>query len=355
MTVRPKTSPRSGPRLGGMALAVVLASSAAAQVERYRLTVDNTWSTATHPGLLPSLAHFSWLAGGTHDATVTFWRDGSLASPGIVQMAETGATFALEAEVAAAILAGSADNVLAWHHWFCPTATTIAQCGPMVVEFDVDAAFPLVSLATMLGPSPDWFVGVDSLPLRDGNGWLDQISVDVRPYDGGTRSANVFALGGSLTLPPDPVAQITAASGQLIGPASLGTFLFQRVAAIASTAVRNGSGINPVEFSAASQPVLGASWSSSIAVTPAVGSTTLWTAVGLGFASDPGSPLFGFELFVVPPLIPILGNGSHAFPIPASPTLAGFPLFAQGVRAEQFGNGQVVFVLTNALDLVLGY
>lgn len=337
------------------AMAAALAADSPGQVERYRLTVENTWSTVTHPGLFPPQAHFSWLAGGTHDATVDFWSEGALASLGMVQMAENGGTFLLEAEVMTAIGNGSAYNVLAWHHWFCPSGTTSSQCGVTEVEFDVHAAWPLVTLATMLGPSPDWFVAVDSLPLHDGNGWLDQVIVDLRPYDGGTRSANVFALGGPYTLPPAPISRITAASGQLIGPGSLGSFRFERVNALASVTARNGAGTNPVDFGSTTLPVLGTAWTSAVAVTPTIGTTTLWTAVGLSFAADPGTPLLGHELLVQPPVIPVLGLGAHQFAIPSSPTLAGFPLFAQGVRAEQLAGGQVAFVLTNALDLVLGY
>jgi hypothetical protein len=202
-----------------------------AETASYRLTVDNTWSEATHPGAFPSNAHFSWLGGATHAAGVSFWSEGALASPGIVEMAETGATFLLEGEVQSAITAGTADGVLSWHHGFCPGGTTHASCGPLVVEFEVDESFPRVTLATMLGPTPDWFVGGSGLVLHDGSDWVDTVIADQRPFDGGTRDQNVFLLGGPLTSPPEVVSLITPASGQLIGPDSLGTFRFQRIGA----------------------------------------------------------------------------------------------------------------------------
>lgn len=195
----------------------------------YRLTVDNTWSETSHPGAFPGGAHFSWFGGGTHSDATVFWAEGALASPGIVQMAETGFTTILTNEVQAAISAGTAGAVLSWQHWFCPSATTSGSCGPLVVEFEVDDAFPLVTLASMIGPTPDWFVGVSGLPLHDGTAWIEQVTVDVRPYDGGTRAQNSFALFGPLTTPPDSITLITSASGQLIGPDSLGTFTFERV------------------------------------------------------------------------------------------------------------------------------
>jgi hypothetical protein len=206
-----------------------IAAPGFAEIASYRLTVDNTWSESTHPGAFPGNAHFSWLGGASHSAAIGFWSPGALASTGIVEMAETGATFLLVAEVEAAIAAGTASGVLSWQHWFCPDGTTHPSCGPLVVEFDVDDAFPLVRLATMLGPSPDWFVGVSGLELHDGTDWVDSVIVDLRPYDGGTQEQNLFELGGPQTAPPEVVSLITAASDQRIGPGSLGTFRFQRI------------------------------------------------------------------------------------------------------------------------------
>ncbi|MEM7168112.1 MAG: spondin domain-containing protein [Planctomycetota bacterium] len=200
-----------------------------AETVTYRLTVDNTWSEATHPGQFPNNGHFSWFAGGSHSAAISFWNPGTLASPAITQMAEFGFTSLLVADVNSAIASGTAGTVLDWPYWFCPSGTASGSCGPLVVQFDIDSAFPLVTLVSMLGPTPDWFVGVSGLPLHDGNDWIDSVVVDLYPYDNGTRDQNLFLLGGPLTTPPQPISRITAASGQLIGPASLGTLHFERL------------------------------------------------------------------------------------------------------------------------------
>ena len=158
---------------------------------------------------------------------VRFWEEGQLASPGVKRMAEDGTTFILRDEVASQVVAGQAGSVLSWQHWFCPDQTTNARCGPTTVEFDIDVAHPLVTLATMLGPSPDWFVGVSGLSLRDQDeNWIPQVVVDLRPYDAGTRSANRWELFGPLEAPPLPIHLITTEGGQLVGPDSLGTMTF---------------------------------------------------------------------------------------------------------------------------------
>lgn len=158
---------------------------------RYRLTIVNTWSERTHPGLVSALAHFSWLAGATHDSGFTLWSLGALASPGVVQMAETGVTDLLVDEVTAAIDAGHVGAALSWQHWSCPLATATTECGATSVEFEVALAHPRVSLASMLGPSPDLFIGVSSLPLLEDDQWIEHLELELFPYDGGTRSDHV--------------------------------------------------------------------------------------------------------------------------------------------------------------------
>ncbi len=56
--------------------------------------------------------------------------------------------------------------------------------------------YPRVTLASMLGPSPGWFVGVSGLLLFDGSDWLSRIVVDLAPCDGGTESATSLIMNG---------------------------------------------------------------------------------------------------------------------------------------------------------------
>lgn len=206
-------------------VATTLTSTAEAQV-RYRLDVNNTWSPETHPGAFPPGAHFSWLGGATHNEEATFWEEQQRASRGMVEMAETGATHVLMNEVTRKIRQETAGRRLSWQWWFCPAGTRSNACGSTSVVIVMREEFPLVTLVSMLGPSPDWFIGVSGLPLRENGRWLPRVVVDLPPYDGGTRSANKWALFGSSTVPPAPIALITEESGQLVGPRSLGTMTF---------------------------------------------------------------------------------------------------------------------------------
>lgn len=65
-------------------------------------------------------------------------------------------------------------------------------------------------------PSPDWFVGVDSLDLCDRGSWREQVAVDLYPYDAGTDSGFTFSSPNFATVPQDTVTEVRA--GGSLGP-----------------------------------------------------------------------------------------------------------------------------------------
>ncbi len=188
----------------------------------YDVTFTSTWTPETHPDF-PSGAHFTGLIGGTHGSDVAFWEPDSLASPGIRNMAETGSKSPLNAEVNAAITAGTAENLLSG-------GGLSATPGSVTLRFSASLDFPLVSLVSMIAPSPDWFVGVHGLSLLVDGQWAADLTVELPPYDAGTDSGGTFTSGNVETFPPAPISRITGpplgAEGEV---APFGTFRFVRV------------------------------------------------------------------------------------------------------------------------------
>lgn len=130
--------------------------------------------------------------------------------------------------------------------------------------------------------------------------------------------------------------------------------------AIASTAYRLGTGLNPVCYESTSLPILGALWTAEIDASSA---TSGWALTSILAASAPVGPLatpFGEVLIGVPPLggtlifkslVSTFGpKAYHVTGVPSSPTLAGLPLFTQGLVVD--GTSAT---LCNGIDLVLGY
>ena len=117
--------------LGG---SVCRSLSASAEVVRYEVTIDNTWSAETHPDAYEGIVdpHFSHLAGA-----------------GTVRMAETGAIDILTGETQVAIDAGTAFNNYSFKQWFpAPSITRLT--------IEVSDTHPLVTLVSIeLEYAPD--------------------------------------------------------------------------------------------------------------------------------------------------------------------------------------------------------
>lgn len=184
----------------------------------YTVYFDATWSEDTHPIDFPGNPHFSGLIGGTHSDAVSFWELGELASPGIESMAETGSKTLLQGEVQSAIDAGTAGAIISGNG--IPVSP-----GSVSKTFTIIESHPRVTLVSMLAPSPDWFVGVRSLNLREGGQWLPVVVVDMVLYDAGTDSGTMYSSPNQPTLPPIPIyekTEVPFAENNIVG-----TFTFQ--------------------------------------------------------------------------------------------------------------------------------
>ena len=192
---------------------------------QYRVVFDATWSQSTHPTNWPANPHFSGLVGATHNGNVHFWRDGEAASEGIRLMAELGQKTTLLNEIAPAITNGTADFQLSGGG-INPSPGTVSLTFPQAMRRD----FPLVTLVSMIAPSPDWFVGVDSLNLIENGQWVTNKVVTLYGKDAGTDSGTTYTSPDQVTVPRGVVTQFTefpTIQNGVIVP--FGTFTFTRL------------------------------------------------------------------------------------------------------------------------------
>lgn len=189
----------------------------------YKVTFAATWSAQTHPDGFPGNPHFSRLVGGTHNDMVSFWDNGGPATQGVQNVAELGATSALESEVQDAIDAGTAEHVLVG-------GGINPSPGNVSLSFSVTTEFPRVTLVSMIAPSPDWFVGVSGLSLWQNGDWVDTLTVDLYLYDAGTDDGTDFTSANAASNPHEPIMRITGYPARVndqVPP--MGTFTFARM------------------------------------------------------------------------------------------------------------------------------
>ncbi|MEP4076197.1 spondin domain-containing protein [Haloferula sp.] len=199
------------------------------ETAEYRITFTSLWSTDRF-ATVPGSAHFSGLIGGMHNDSVSFWSPGTLASTGIENMAELGSKGTLTNEVNTAITAGTAEQVLSGGSLGgAPSETTH--------DFTATRSHPLITITSMVAPSPDWFVGLhgESL-LKENDDWVEILSFDLLAYDAGTEDGTGFSLNNDPTVPADPVSLIPAslpafapASGPVGDPIPIARMVIERM------------------------------------------------------------------------------------------------------------------------------
>lgn len=57
-------------------------------------------------------------------------------------------------------------------------------------------------------PSPDWFVGINSVNLCEGGQWKQEVTLDLHPYDAGTDSGFTFSSPNFPTSPQETVTKV---------------------------------------------------------------------------------------------------------------------------------------------------
>ncbi|XP_004617501.2 spondin-2 [Sorex araneus] len=176
---------------------------------KYSLTFTGKWSQAAFPKQYPLFrppAQWSSLLGAAHSSDYGLWRKGQYVTNGMRDFAERGEAWALMREMEAA-----GEQLQSLHAVFAAPAVP-SGTGHTATELEVHPRHPLVSFVVRIVPSPDWFVGVDSLDLCDGDGWKEHVSLDLYPYDAGTDSGFTFSAPNFATIPQEPVTEITSSS-----------------------------------------------------------------------------------------------------------------------------------------------
>ena len=190
----------------------------------YKLTFDASWSRTTHPYQFPFDARWSPVVGLTHNTDAALFQTGEIATQGIVNMSQTGSRDPLNDEIQTMIDAGGGEYLINALTRVNPSPDTITT------TFEISSSHPYVSLASMIAPSPDWFVAIRNLNLLENGAFVESKIVQFHPYDSGSDSGITFASPNEDTQPREGIQTIIGgplfAGGQ---NASLGTWRFERI------------------------------------------------------------------------------------------------------------------------------
>lgn len=176
----------------------MMAASAMAPV-RYQVIFERTWSEKTHPQDFPLLAHFSPVIGVTHNGSYDPFRAGGTATAGLEQLCEEGKHQPLDSEIRAAVAKGDAGALIETPDPLrsVPQAAT--------ASFEIDAAHPMVSIAAMIAPSPDWCAIAADVALMENGEWVAKKTLTLEAWDVGTDSATSYRAFDSDSQPRTPI------------------------------------------------------------------------------------------------------------------------------------------------------
>lgn len=165
----------------------------------YDVTFKGNWNTQSTPDGVAGGAHFTTLIGAVHNSSVTFWAAGQMASPGVESVAEIGGTSTLRTEISNAA-SGTVKSTV--------SQSGTGATGTRTFEVEFSRTHPLLTLLSMIGPSPDWFVGVSGLSMLDGSSWRSSHTVDLFAYDAGTEDGESFSLSNPATNPQGVITSL---------------------------------------------------------------------------------------------------------------------------------------------------
>lgn len=191
-------------------------SEPAAEQQTYRVVFDVTWSNETHPDSLPNDPHMSPAVLVRHSKAQSVFTPGTQASPGIEQMAETGATNILATELDEAGLAYVVGE-------------RVDTPGTYTFEITATQDSSLISLVSMIAPSPDWFVAVEDINLFENDQWVASRNVELQAYDAGTDSGKDFASNDADTNPKDLISSPTDEAFVSASQTAFGSVIITRI------------------------------------------------------------------------------------------------------------------------------
>jgi hypothetical protein len=172
----------------------------------YKIIIKGTWAAPQHS--IPTTEHFTQFIGLIHSSECNVYKLGSLASLGVEDVAERGNSVVLKREMDSLIVINKALSKF--------FLTIPGIIGKDSTNISVNIKNSRISFESMLAPTPDWFVGIDSYNLIENGKWVTDITIPVYGYDAGTEEGDVFGYANPATVPQRPITLMTSANASAI-------------------------------------------------------------------------------------------------------------------------------------------
>jgi Spondin_N len=187
----------------------------------YRITFVTNFTETTHPTDYPDNASFGRVFLAAHSPGTSIFTLGGVASDGLKKYAEDGDLADLVAEHSG----GEDNNTMT----IITGSSNVGTSTTITYDINVTPTTTRISFVSKITPSPDWFVGVSSIDLVNGNELIESASFRLYPLDAGSDSGTTYESPDSPE--PGPISQIqgTPFSSGSIESTQIGTLSVERI------------------------------------------------------------------------------------------------------------------------------
>lgn len=145
----------------------------------YDLDFTTNFIEENNPQDYPANASFGTIIAIVHAPEVSVFSIGQAASEGMALYAASGDVEGLSSFISTS-LGEEGDGLFS-----IVTSGTIGAQATTSISVSVTPARTRITFLARLNPSPDWFLGVSSFNVVDGETLIDLANVELRPIDGG--------------------------------------------------------------------------------------------------------------------------------------------------------------------------
>ena len=177
-------------------------------IAQYDFNFMGKWSPSSHPLHYPGHStHWSNVIGATHSGNYVMFREGQIAQPGIIKMAEEGYVGTMERQLRVDQSNNQVETILKTRAQWPAYQPGQTRLNGQIISSREHGYF---SFTTMIGPSPDWFLGVDSINLCNESQcrWRTEISEELFPLDAGSDAGISYLSSNKPLLTNQPVTKL---------------------------------------------------------------------------------------------------------------------------------------------------
>lgn len=127
---------------------------------------------------------------------------------GLENVAEVGNSVKLNTEIDSIVASGKA-----YSRFDIPPP---AINGMYDTSFIFTLQHSCISFASMVAPSPDWFVGLNKYSVLQNNQRVNDITVPLYVYDAGTEDGDIFGYNNPAGKPQQPVQLLTPSGASVL-------------------------------------------------------------------------------------------------------------------------------------------